>query len=348
MAENPENVVAKPKRMNMIEAINSALDVMLSRDPDVVLMGEDIGYFGGVFRATAGLQAKHGNTRVFDTPISECGIIGAGVGMAAYGLRPVPEIQFADYIYPGLDQLVSEAARMRYRSANDYICPMTVRSPFGGGIFGGQTHSQSPESLFTHICGIKTVIPSNPYDAKGLLIAAIEDNDPVIFFEPKRIYNGPFTGYYDRPVEPWSKHERSDVPADYYRVELGKAATVREGQALTILVYGTMVHVVKSVVDEMGIDAEIVDLRTLMPLDIDAIVSSVTKTGRCMVVHEATRTSGFGAELAALVQERCFYNLEAPVARVTGFDTPYPHSLEWAYFPGPIRIARAIEKIMKD
>ncbi|MEQ1538980.1 MAG: alpha-ketoacid dehydrogenase subunit beta [Sphingorhabdus sp.] len=334
--------------MNMIEAINSALDVMLSRDPDVVLMGEDIGYFGGVFRATAGLQAKHGNTRVFDTPISECGIIGAGVGMAAYGLRPVSEIQFADYIYPGLDQLVSEAARMRYRSANDYICPMTVRSPFGGGIFGGQTHSQSPESLFTHICGIKTVIPSNPYDAKGLLIAAIEDNDPVIFFEPKRIYNGPFTGYYDRPVEPWAKHEGSDVPADYYRIELGKAATVREGQALTILVYGTMVHVVKSVVEEIGIDAEIVDLRTLMPLDIDAIMASVTKTGRCMVVHEATRTSGFGAELAALVQERCFYHLEAPVERVTGFDTPYPHSLEWAYFPGPVRIARAIEKIMKD
>ena len=348
MSETPENVMAKPKRMNMIEAINSALDVMLSRDPDVVLMGEDIGYFGGVFRATAGLQAKHGSTRVFDTPISECGIIGAGVGMAAYGLRPVPEIQFADYIYPGLDQLVSEAARMRYRSANDYICPMTVRSPFGGGIFGGQTHSQSPESLFTHICGIKTVIPSNPYDAKGLLISAIEDNDPVIFFEPKRIYNGPFTGYYDRPVEPWSKHEGSDVPADYYRVELGKAATVREGQALTILVYGTMVHVVKSVVEELGIDAEIVDLRTLMPLDIDAIVASVTKTGRCMVVHEATRTSGFGAELAALVQERCFYHLEAPVERVTGFDTPYPHSLEWAYFPGPVRIARALEKIMKD
>ncbi len=340
--------VATPKRMNMIEAINSALDVMLSRDPDVVLMGEDIGYFGGVFRATAGLQAKHGNTRVFDTPISECGIIGAGVGMAAYGLRPVPEIQFADYIYPGLDQLVSEAARMRYRSANDYTCPMTVRSPFGGGIFGGQTHSQSPESLFTHICGIKTVIPSNPYDAKGLLIAAIEDNDPVIFFEPKRIYNGPFTGYYDRPVEPWAKHDGSDVPADYYRVELGKAATVRQGQALTILVYGTMVHVVKSVVEEVGIDAEILDLRTLMPLDIDAIVASVAKTGRCMVVHEATRTSGFGAELAALVQERCFYHLEAPIARVTGFDTPYPHSLEWAYFPGPVRIARAIEKIMKD
>jgi 2-oxoisovalerate dehydrogenase E1 component beta subunit len=336
------------KPMNMIEAINSALDVMLARDPDVVLMGEDIGFFGGVFRATAGLQAKHGKTRVFDTPISECGIIGAGVGMAAYGLRPVPEIQFADYIYPGLDQLVSEAARMRYRSANDYICPMTVRSPFGGGIFGGQTHSQSPESLFTHICGVKTVIPSNPYDAKGLLIAAIEDNDPVIFFEPKRIYNGPFSGYYDRPVEPWAKHEGSDVPEDYYRIDLGKAAIVREGQALTVLTYGTMVHVVKSMVAETGIDAEIVDLRTLLPLDIETIEASVKKTGRCMVVHEATRTSGFGAELAALVQERCFYHLEAPVERVTGFDTPYPHSLEWAYFPGPVRIARAFEKIMKD
>ena len=255
------------KSMNMIEAINSALDVMLAKDPEVVIMGEDVGYFGGVFRATAGLQKKHGKTRVFDTPISECGIIGVGVGMAAYGLRPVPEIQFADYIYPGLDQLVSEAARMRYRSANDFICPMTVRSPFGGGIFGGQTHSQSPESLFTHVCGIKTVIPATPYDAKGLLIAAIEDNDPVVFFEPKRIYNGPFSGYYDRPVEPWSKHDGSAVPEGYYRIDLGKAAVVREGQAVTVLTYGTMVHVVKAVVAEHGIDAEIIDLRTLLPLD---------------------------------------------------------------------------------
>lgn len=336
------------KTMNMIEAINSALDVMLARDPEVVVMGEDVGYFGGVFRATAGLQKKHGKTRVFDTPITETGIIGVGVGMAAYGLRPVPEIQFADYIYPGLDQLVSEAARMRYRSANDFICPMTVRTPFGGGIFGGQTHSQSPESIFTHICGIKTVIPATPYDAKGLLISAIEDNDPVIFFEPKRIYNGPFTGYYDCPVEPWSKHEGSAVPEGHYRIELGKAAIVREGQAVTVLCYGTMVHVVKAVVAEQGIDAEIIDLRTLLPLDIGAIEASVKKTGRCMVVHEATRTSGFGAELAALVQERCFYHLEAPIERVTGFDTPYPHSLEWAYFPGPVRLARAFDKIMKD
>jgi 2-oxoisovalerate dehydrogenase E1 component beta subunit len=336
------------KTMNMIEAINSAMDNMLERDPGVIIMGEDVGYFGGVFRATAGLQEKHGKTRVFDTPISECGIIGVSVGMSAYGLRPVPEIQFADYIYPGLDQLVSEAARMRYRSAADYICPMTIRSPFGGGIFGGQTHSQSPESLFTHMCGVKTVIPATPYDAKGLLIASIEDNDPVVFFEPKRIYNGPFSGYYDRPVEPWSKHAASAVPQEYYRIELGKASVVRAGEALTILTYGTMVHVVSAVVEDMGIDAEVIDLRTLLPLDIEAIEASVRKTGRCMVVHEATRTSGFGAELAALVQERCFYSLEAPVERVTGFDTPYPHSLEWAYFPGPIRIGTAIEKIMKD
>jgi 2-oxoisovalerate dehydrogenase E1 component beta subunit len=244
--------------------------------------------------------------------------------------------------------LVSEAARLRYRSANEFICPMTVRSPFGGGIFGGQTHSQSPESLFTHVCGIKTVIPATPYDAKGLLIAAIEDNDPVVFFEPKRIYNGPFTGYYDRPVEPWSKHDGSAVPEGYYRIDLGKAAIVREGEAVTVLTYGTMVHVVKAVVAEHGIDAEIIDLRTLLPLDIETIQASVQKTGRCMVVHEATRTSGFGAELAAQVQERCFYHLEAPVARVTGFDTPYPHSLEWAYFPGPVRLARAFDKIIKD
>ena len=337
----------KSRTMNMVEAINDAMDIMLERDTSVVVMGEDVGYFGGVFRATAGLQKRHGKERVFDTPINEGGIIGVAVGMGAYGLRPVPEIQFADYIYPGLDQLVSEAARLRYRSAGDYICPLTVRSPFGGGIFGGQTHSQSPESLFTHVCGIKTVIPSNPRDAKGLLIAAIEDNDPVIFFEPKRIYNGPFTGYYDRAVEPWSKHEVSSVPTGYYRIDLGKAALVRSGEALTILTYGTMVHVALTVIEEQGIDAEIIDLRTLLPLDIEAIIESVKKTGRCMIVHEATRTSGFGAELTALVQERCFYHLEAPIVRVTGFDTPYPHSLEWAYFPGPVRIGLALAKIMK-
>lgn len=336
------------RKMNMIEAINDALDIMLARDADVIVMGEDVGYFGGVFRATAGLQARHGTNRVFDTPINECGIIGVAIGMGAYGLRPVPEIQFADYIYPGLDQLVSEAARLRYRSAADFICPMTVRTPFGGGIFGGQTHSQSPESIMTHICGVKTVIPSTPYDAKGLLIAAIEDNDPVVFLEPKRIYNGPFSGYYDRPVEPWARHAASDVPEDYYRIDLGKAQLIRAGEAVTVLVYGTMVHVTKTIVDETGIDAEILDLRSLLPLDMEAIEKSVQKTGRCLIIHEATRTSGFGAELSALVQERCFYHLEAPIERVTGFDTPYPHSLEWAYFPGPVRIATALKKILKD
>ncbi len=335
-------------KMNMIEAINSAMDVTMGRDPDVVVFGEDAGYFGGVFRATAGLQAKYGKTRAFDTPITECGIIGVAVGMAAYGLRPVPEIQFADYIYPGLDQLVSEAARIRYRSAAQWVMPITVRSPFGGGIFGGQTHSQSPEAIFAHVSGLKTVIPSTPYDAKGLLIAAIEDNDPVIFFEPKRIYNGPFDGHYDRPVSPWAKHPASEVPEGHYTVPLGKAAVVRAGADLTVLAYGTMVHVALAAVEELGVDAEVIDLRTLLPLDIETIEASVKKTGRCLVVHEATRTAGFGAELSALVQERCFYHLEAPVERVTGFDTPYPHSLEWAYFPGPIRIGMAIEKVMKD
>ena len=335
-------------RMNMIQAINSAMDIMMERDPNVIVMGEDVGYFGGVFRATAGLQKKYGKTRVFDTPITECGIIGVAVGMGAYGLRPVPEIQFADYIYPALDQLVSEAARLRYRSAGEFTAPMTVRSPFGGGIFGGQTHSQSPEGIFTHVAGLKTVIPSTPYDAKGLLIAAIEDNDPVIFFEPKRIYNGPFDGHYDRPARNWNNHPGGAVPEGYYRIPLGTANVVRPGEALTILCYGTMVHVVQNTVDEMGVDAEIVDLRTLIPLDIVTIEASVKKTGRCLIVHEATRTSGFGAELSAQVQERCFYHLEAPIERVSGFDTPYPHSLEWAYFPGPIRISEAIKKIMKD
>lgn len=344
IVQNDTNV----RSLNMIEAINDALDIMMERDPDTIIFGEDVGYFGGVFRATAGLQGKYGKSRVFDTPINECGIIGAAVGMAAYGLRPVPEIQFADYIYPGLDQLVSEAARLRYRSAGQFTAPITVRSPFGGGIFGGQTHSQSPEALFTHVAGIKTVVPATPHDAKGLLIAAIEDNDPVIFFEPKRIYNGPFNGYYDRPVIPWKDHADSTVPRGYYSIPLGKARVVREGNAMTVLAYGTMVHVVEAVLAEKAVDAEIIDLRSLVPLDLETIKSSVEKTGRCMIVHEATRTSGFGAELSALVQEHCFYQLEVPIERVTGFDTPYPHSLEWAYFPGPVRISEAVDRLLKD
>jgi 2-oxoisovalerate dehydrogenase E1 component beta subunit len=333
--------------MTMIQALNSALDVMMERDANVLTFGEDVGYFGGVFRVTEGLQKKYGLKRCFDTPINETGIAGAAIGMAVYGLRPVVEIQFADYMYPAYDQLVSEAARIRYRSANDFTVPMTVRMPYGGGIFGGQTHSQSPEALFTHVAGLKTVIPSTPYDAKGLLISAIEDDDPVIFLEPKRVYNGPFDGRRDRPVQPWSKHPASEVPDGYYKVPLGKAATIREGAAMTILAYGTMVHVALAAVEDSGIDAEVLDLRTLLPVDIDAITASVAKTGRCVIVHEATRTSGYGAELAALVQEHCFYHLEAPIERVTGYDTPYPHAHEWEYFPTPQRLIKAMRRAME-
>lgn len=333
--------------MNMIQAINSALDVMLGRDDKVVLFGEDVGYFGGVFRATAGLQKKHGKTRVFDTPIAEGGILGTAIGMGVYGLRPVAEIQFADYIYPAFDQLVSEAARLRYRSGGEFFAPITVRAPCGGGIFGGQTHSQSPEGVFTHVCGLKTVMPSNPYDAKGLLIAAIEDDDPVMFFEPKRIYNGPFDGHHDRPLQPWSKFPQSEVPEGYYRIDLGKAAIARAGSDVTVLAYGTMVHVCLAAVEEAGVDGEVIDLRSLLPIDVDAIVASVKKTGRCVIVHEATRTSGFGAELSALVQEHCFHHLEAPIERVTGWDTPYPHAFEWHYFPGPQRVIPALKRVME-
>jgi 2-oxoisovalerate dehydrogenase E1 component beta subunit len=333
--------------MNMIQAINSAMDVMLTRNPDVLVFGEDVGYFGGVFRATDGLQKKHGIQRCFDTPIGESGIVATAIGMGAYGLRPVVEIQFADYIYPAYDQIVSEAARLRYRSAADFTSPITLRSPYGGGIFGGQTHSQSPEALFTHVCGLKTVIPSNPYDAKGLLIASIEDDDPVMFFEPKRIYNGPFDGHHDKPVSAWNKHPASDVPDGYYTVPLGKAGIARAGEAVTVLAYGTMVHVSLAAAADTGIDAEVIDLRTIWPVDMETIMQSVEKTGRCVIVHEATKTSGFGAELSALVQENCFYHLEAPVLRVTGWDTPYPHAFEWQYFPGPQRIGDAMRRVLE-
>jgi 2-oxoisovalerate dehydrogenase E1 component beta subunit len=219
--------------------------------------------------------------------------------------------------------------------------------PYGGGIFGAETHSQSPEALFTHVAGLKTIIPSTPYDAKGLLISAIEDDDPVIFLEPKRLYQGPFDGHHDRPLTPWAKHPASAVPAGHYTVPIGKAAIVRAGKDLTILAYGTMVHVALAAVEESGIDAEVIDLRTLVPLDIETVTESVKKTGRCVIVHEATRTSGYGGELSALVQEHCFYHLEAPIVRVTGFDTPYPHAYEWDYFIGPKRIADAMRRTME-
>lgn len=334
--------------MNMIQALNNALDITLASDPDTLIFGEDVGYFGGVFRVTDKLQEKHGLTRCFDAPISEGGIIAAAIGMGAYGLRPVVEIQFADYILPAYDQLVSEAARLRYRSGGEFWAPLTVRSPYGGGIFGGQTHSQSPEAIFAHITGLKTVIPSNPYDAKGLLIAAIECDDPVVFLEPKRIYNGPFDGRPDQAMKTWAGHKDAEVPEGHYTVPLGKAAITRPGSEITVLAYGTMVHVALSAIEESGLDAELIDLRSIVPLDIDTITASVKKTGRCVIVHEASRFSGFGAELSALIQERCFYHLKAPIGRVCGWDTPYPHAFEWDYFPGPARIIRALNSAMEN
>jgi 2-oxoisovalerate dehydrogenase E1 component beta subunit len=334
-------------KMTMIEAIQSALDAAMENDERVVVFGQDVGFFGGVFRCTAGLQKKYGRSRCFDTPISELGIVGTAVGMAAYGMRPCVEIQFADYMYPAYDQIVSEAARLRHRSGGEFTCPLVIRMPTGGGIYGAQTHSQSPEALFTHVAGLKTVVPSTPADAKGLLLAAIADPDPVIFLEPKRLYNGPFDGHHDRQIVSWKKHELGEVPENVKPIRLGEAATRRGGSAITVLAYGTMVHVAEAAASETGIDAEILDLRTLLPLDVEAIYASVKKTGRCVIVHEATLTCGFGAELAALVQRECFYHLEAPVRRVTGWDTPYPHAQEWAYFPGPDRVAGALKETLE-
>jgi len=333
--------------MTMIQALNSAMDIMLDRDPDVVILGEDVGYFGGVFRATEGLQRKYGEHRVIDAPIAEGGIIGAAIGMGVNGLRPISEIQFADYIYPGFDQIVSELAKLRYRTGGDFFAPVTIRTPCGGGIRGGQTHSQSPEGVFTHVCGLKVIMPSNPYDAKGLLISAIEDDDPVLFFEPKRIYNGPFDGDPEKPAVPWSQHPKGDVPEGYFSLPIGLAEVVHEGEDLTVLCYGTMVHVCEAAARLAEVEAEIIDIRTMVPLDVDTIRQSVEKTGRCVIVHEATRFSGFGAELSATVQEECFYSLEAPIERVTGWDTPYPHAFEWDYFPGQKRVAAAMIRVME-
>jgi 2-oxoisovalerate dehydrogenase E1 component beta subunit len=335
-------------QMNMIQALNSAMDVMLGKDPSVVIMGQDVGYFGGVFRTTDGLQRKYGEHRVLDTPIAEGGIVATAIGMSVNGLRPVAEIQFADYIYPGYDQIVSELARIRYRTGGEFAVPVTVRTPCGGGIRGGQTHSQSPEALFAHVSGLKVLMPSNPYDAKGLLISAIEDDDPVIFFEPKRLYNGPFDGDPNKPAVPWSTHPKGDVPEGHYQVPIGRAEVVREGGAISVITYGTMVHVCEAAARALNLDAEIVDIRSIVPLDVETIASSVKKTGRCVVAHEATRFAGFGAELMATVQEECFWHLEAPIQRVAGWDTPYPHAFEWEYFPGQARVTAALKAAMEQ
>lgn len=334
--------------INMIQALNCAMDICMDMDPNVLVMGQDVGYFGGVFRCTDGLYKKYGAHRALDMPIAEGGIIGVAIGMAVNGLRPIVEIQFSDYIYPAVDQIVSELARLRHRSGGDYFAPVVIRTPCGGGIRGGQTHSQSPEAFFTHVCGLKTVMPSNPYDAKGLLISAIESNDPVIFFEPKRIYNGPFDGDHTKASTTWSSHPLGNVPEAHYRVEIGEAAIVREGEDVTIITYGNMVHVAKSAIHSSGINAELIDIRSLVPLDIATIEASVKKTGRCVIVHEATLTGGFGAEILSQVQEQCFWHLKAPIQRVTGWDTPYPHAFEWQYFPSQRRIIEAMQLTLES
>jgi 2-oxoisovalerate dehydrogenase E1 component beta subunit len=331
--------------MNLIQAIRSGLEVMLEGDPAVCVFGEDVGYFGGVFRATQGLQERFGPRRVFDTPLAEGGIVAVAIGMAINGLRPVPEIQFADYMYPAFDQITNELAKLRYRSGGEWSAPLTIRTPCGGGIRGGMYHSQSPEAYYTHTPGLCVVMPSNPFDAKGLLISSIESDDPVIFFEPKRLYRGPFDGLADQ-VPPWREQPAAEVPYGHYRVPLGKAAIVRPGMAVTVVAWGTMVHVAHAAIDEAQLDAELIDLRTLAPLDFETIANSVEKTGRCVVVHEAPRTCGFGAEIAALVQKHCFWSLEAPIERVTGWDTPFPQSQEWQYMPNRERITQAVQRAM--
>jgi 2-oxoisovalerate dehydrogenase E1 component beta subunit len=316
-------------QMTMVSAINSALRHEMGVDERVVVLGEDIGKLGGVFRVTAGLQQQFGRERVIDTPLSETGIIGTAIGMALNGLRPVPEIQFADFIYPAVDQLINEAAKYRYRTAGEMTCPMVVRVPVGGGIRGGHYHSQSPETIFVHTAGLKVVCPSNPYDAKGLLLSAIRDNDPVLFFEPKRVYRA----------------LKMDVPEEEYLVPLSRAKVVREGEQVTLVAWGAMLLEALAAAEEVraqGIEAEVIDLRTLWPLDLDTVVASVQKTGRLVIVHEAARACGLGAEMVAQICEKAFLHLEAPPRRVTGWDTPFPYTLENEYLPLAHRIVPAL------
>ncbi|MCI4336344.1 MAG: alpha-ketoacid dehydrogenase subunit beta [Thermoplasmata archaeon] len=320
--------------LTLVQAVNRGLFEAMKQDPDVLVLGEDVGLNGGVFRATEGLIKEFGPDRVIDTPLSETGIIGSAIGMALYGLKPVAEIQFLDFIYPAFDQIVSEAAKFRYRSGGQYPCHLVIRSPYGGGVKGGLYHSQSSEAYFAHTSGLKVVIPSTPADAKGLLLTAIHDEDPVIFLEPKRIYRA-VTG---------------EVPDGDHRVPFGQAAVRREGTDVSVFAYGAMMPLCLQAAETLaseGISAEVVDVRSLVPLDEAAILASVEKTGRAVIVHEAPRFCGFGAELAALLAEKALYSLKAPVARVTGYDTPFPYALEHLYLPNAARIAHAIRATAK-
>lgn len=318
--------------LNVVQAVNHALRDEMRRNDRVVVLGEDVGVNGGVFRATEGLYQEFGPNRVIDTPLAESGIIGVSIGMALYGMRPVPEIQFVDFIYPAFDQIQSELSKFRYRSGGQFTTPVVIRTPYGGGIRGSHYHSQSTEAFFTHTPGLKVVIPATPYDTKGLLTSALRDPDPVMFLEPKKIY---------RTV-------RGEVPEEEYTVPIGKANVAREGEDVVVIAYGAMLHVAMEAAElaaAKGINVEVIDVRTLLPFDIETIMSSVKKTGRVVILHEACRTCGFGAEIAAQIAERGILHLEAPIVRVAGFDVPFPYVLENEYMPNANRVLNAIEKI---
>jgi len=320
--------------MNIIQAVNDALRLQMRLEPKTVVLGEDVGKFGGVFRATSGLHEEFGAERVIDTPLAEAGIIGTAIGMALYGLRPVPEIQFADFIFPAFDQIVNELAKFRYRSGGQYPCPVVIRTPVGGGIRGGHYHSQSPEALFIHTPGLKVIAPSNPYDAKGLLLASLRQNDPILFMEPKRIYRA----------------SKGEVPDGDYTLELGKLNVVRPGTQVTLIAWSGMVSIAEEAAakaEAAGISVEVLDLRSLMPFDLEGILASVKKTGRAVIVHEAPRTCGFGGELIASIQEHAMEHLEAPILRVAGFDTPFPYTLEHEYMPNADRVLGAIRQTLE-
>src|SRR5215470_12251630 len=318
--------------LNIIQAVNDALRLEMRRDPRVVVLGEDVGKFGGVFRATVGLFEEFGADRVIDTPLAEGGIIGTAIGMAMNGLRPVPEIQFSDFIYPAFDQIVNELAKLRYRSGGQYSAPVVIRTPCGGGIRGGHYHSQSPEAYFAHTPGLKVVMPSNPVDAKGLLIASIRQNDPVIFMEPKRVYRA----------------AKGEVPDGDYEIPIGQAKVVREGKGITLVAWSAMVHTALEAAEKaQELDVEVLDLRTILPYDLEAILESVKKTGRCVIAQEAPRTCGFAAELIASIQEHAMEHLEAPIERVCGFDTPFPYTLEHEYMPNADRVVGALRRTME-
>jgi 2-oxoisovalerate dehydrogenase E1 component beta subunit len=318
--------------LNIVQAVNHTLRDEMKRNDKIVILGEDVGVNGGVFRATEGLFQEFGPKRVIDTPLAESGIIGVSIGMALYGLKPVPEIQFMDFIYPAFDQIQSELSKFRYRSGGHFTTPVVIRTPYGGGIRGSHYHSQSTEAFFTHTPGLKVVIPATPHDTKGLLTSALRDPDPVMFLEPKKIY---------RTV-------RGEVPDDEYTIPIGKANVTREGDDVVIFAYGAMLHVAMEAAElaaAKGIGVEVVDIRTLLPFDIETIMSSVKKTGRVVILHEACKTCGFGAEIAAQIAERGLLHLEAPIVRVAGFDVPFPYALEEEYMPNANRVLNAIEKV---